>query len=176
MKSIQIGVIGSAQNLSLEIKKVAVQLGSEIASKNHTLFFAIEKDSVSLPMLAAKSAVAKGGTAIGIMHTSQKSNWPHTTAEITTGIERAGGREAILINSCDAVISIGGGSGTLMEIAMAYQLNIPIIAINGTRGWSSKLAGTFLDHRKRLKIQKANDPKDAIAKAIKSISLSNHLK
>ncbi|MDO8482473.1 MAG: hypothetical protein Q7S86_01480 [bacterium] len=83
-----------------------------------------------------------------------------------TGIDRGGGREFVLVNSCDAIISVSGGSGTLTEIAIAYQSNIPMIAIKNTGGWSDKLAGTFIDERKRLLVEEAGSAKEAVKKAI----------
>lgn len=71
---------------------------------------------------------------------------------IATGLERGGGREFSLVLSCDAIIAISGGSGTLNEIVVAYQANIPVIAVAGTGGWADKLAGEYIDGRKRLKI------------------------
>ena len=81
-------------------------------------------------------------------------------------MERGGGREFILVNSCDAIICVSGGSGTLTEIAIAYQSNIPIIVIENTKGWSEKLSGQFLDNRKRVKCVSAKTPKEAVKKAL----------
>ena len=68
--------------------------------------------------------------------------------------------------SCDAVIALSGGSGTLTEIAIAYQANIPVVVLENTGGWSEKLAGRYLDARKRIKIEAAKDPKSAVELAI----------
>lgn len=70
------------------------------------------------------------------------------------------------MNSCDAIITLSGGSGTLTEIAMAYQLDIPIIAIKGCGGWSDKLASTFIDNRNRRRVIAVETPEDAVKTAI----------
>ena len=57
-------------------------------------------------------------------------------------------RNCITANA-DAVIAIGGGAGTLCEMAFAWSLNRLIIAFDNIPGWSSKLAGKPIDHRKR---------------------------
>ena len=62
---------------------------------------------------------------------------------IPTGLDVL--RNAIVANS-DVVICVCGGSGTLSEIAFAWQLNRPILSIGGG-GWSSNLAGVTIDHR-----------------------------
>lgn len=64
---------------------------------------------------------------------------------IATGLDHA--RNLIVANS-DAVVAIGGGSGTLSEIAFAWALKRLIIALK-VPGWSGKLAGTRIDERIR---------------------------
>jgi len=41
-----------------------------------------------------------------------------------------GGREVALANSCDGVIVIGGGVGTLIEIAVSYTNLVPIVLLD----------------------------------------------
>ncbi len=57
-----------------------------------------------------------------------------------------------MVASCFAVVVIGGGAGTLSEIALASQINKPIILMKGTEGWADKLKTDYLDHRKNAKI------------------------
>ena len=64
---------------------------------------------------------------------------------IATGFDE--GRNLIVANS-DAVIAIGGGAGTLSEIAFAWSLKRLIIAFD-LSGWSSSLAGKRVDERIR---------------------------
>ncbi len=68
----------------------------------------------------------------------------------------------VLVLACDAVISISGGSGTLTELAIAYQANIPMIALSGFGGWSDELADTYFDQRQRRKVIKAQSPEEAV--------------
>ncbi len=89
-----------------------------------------------------------------------------TDVVISTGMERGGGMELVLALSCDAIIALGGGSGTLNEIAVAYQADIPVVVLEGTGGWSGKLKGTFLDERKRYVIRSAKAPEDAVRIAV----------
>ena len=65
---------------------------------------------------------------------------------ISTGIDML--RNCIVANA-DAVIAIGGGSGTLSEIAFAWPLMRLILACNCVDGWSSKVADIRMDHRNR---------------------------
>ena len=61
----------------------------------------------------------------------------------------------------------------LNEAVIAYQLNIPIVAITDTGGWADKLAGKYIDARKRLKVIPAKNPQIAVQTAIKCIN-NNH--
>ena len=67
---------------------------------------------------------------------------------IPCGLEIGGGREFVLVLSCDVIIAISGGSGTLTEMAIAYQAGIPIITISNFGGWAEKLSNNF--HQKVL--------------------------
>jgi hypothetical protein len=102
---------------------------------------------------------------IGVTYGKGKDIWDkdgNTDVVIVTGLERGGGREFVLINSCDAVIAIAGGSGTLTELAIAYQSDIPMVALTGVGGWSEKLAGEFMDGRNRRRILGAATAKEAV--------------
>ncbi len=65
---------------------------------------------------------------------------------IATGLDIY--RNVIVANS-DAVIAVGGGAGTLSEIASAWSLKRLMIAYEEGDGWSSKIAGQRMDHRIR---------------------------
>lgn len=65
---------------------------------------------------------------------------------IPTGLDVM--RNAKVVDA-DAVIAIGGGAGTLSEMAIAWQLYKLIIAFSNAPGWSAKLADKKLDERIR---------------------------
>lgn len=162
---LQIGVMGSAQDLNYgkELELLAEQLGYEIARKKAVLVFGAEKDYDSLSTAACRGAKEAGGMTLGVTYGKGKDIYQKDAdIVICTGMERGGGRELVLALSCDALIAIGGGSGTLTELVEGYQANIPLIALRGTGGWSEKLADTFIDARKRVPVIGANTPKEAV--------------
>lgn len=176
-RKIQIGVMGSAADLkySKQIEKMAEEIGYWIAKNGAILFFGAEKDYDSLSTAACRGAKKAGGFAIGItygkgLNVFEKKN---VDAIIATGLERGGGREMALVLSCDAIITINGGSGTLTEIAIAYQANIPVVALKGTGGWSEKLESQYLDDRKRIRIEVAETPQAAVEKALSFVEKRN---
>ena len=175
-RKLQIGVMGSAADLNYdnEIAKLAEAVGEEIAKNNAVLMFGAEKDYDSLSYRASIGARRQGGLTVGITYGSGLETYGDADVIIATGLERGGGRELSLVLSCDAIISICGGSGTLTEIAIAYQANVPVVALAHTGGWSEKLAGNYLDDRKRLKIESSTNAKDAVKLAIKLAKKEHH--
>lgn len=169
-RKIQIGVMGSAADLkySKKLEKIAEEIGYEVAKNNAALIFGAEKDYDSLSTAACRGAKKAGGLTIGITYGKGLDIYEKENADvvIASGLERGGGRETALVLSCDAIIALNGGSGTLTEIAIAYQANIPVVVIKNTGGWSEKLAGTFLDERKRIKIEIAKNAQEAIKKVL----------
>lgn len=169
-RKLQIGVMGSCSDLnySEKIEKLAEEVGFLVAKNNAALLFGAEKDLDSLSTAACRGAKKANGLTIGVTYGKGKEVLEkNVDVVIASGLERGGGRELTLVLSSDAIITINGGSGTLTEIAIAYQANIPIVALKGTGGWSDKLADTFLDDRKRVKVEVAKTPKEAVEKAIK---------
>jgi len=168
---LQIGVMGSAADLNYKekIEKLAEQIGELVAQSGNILIYGAEKDYDSLSTAAARGAKKLNGLTVGVTYGKGKEIYDkeNTDIIIASGLERGGGREFVLVNSCDAIIALSGGSGTLTEIAIAYQLNIPMIVLKNTGGWSDRLADTFLDQRMRRKIISTNTPKQAVKLAVK---------
>lgn len=166
MRRLQIGVIGSCSDLNYSGKaeKFARRIGEIVAQNNFTLVFGAEKDIDSLPTVAALTARAAGGETVGVTYEKGLDIFRPESASVVvaTGLVRGGGRETSLMLSCDAVIAIAGGSGTLNEICVAYQAGIPVVVVDLFGGWSQKLAGSFLDGRERYEFKVARTPEEAI--------------
>ena len=54
-----------------------------------------------------------------------------------------------IVAGASAVVAVGGGAGTLSELAFSWTLFKLVIAFNNVDGWSSKLADTRVDNRIR---------------------------
>ncbi len=85
------------------------------------------------------------GSVVGILpsYAASEAN-PWCDLVIPTGMQIA--RNVLVVSCADVVVAVGGGAGTLSEIAVAWQLNRPIVAL-GREGWSGQLAGTAIDSR-----------------------------
>lgn len=100
---------------------------------------------------------------------------PYADIIIPTGLDIM--RNAIVANA-NAVIAIGGGAGTLSEMAMAWSLFRLIIAFSNVDGWSSKLAGERIDSRNRYndiddRVFGVTSPDEAIGLLNKYIDVYN---
>lgn len=96
------------------------------------------------------------------------------TFPILTGMGY-GMREIIMLRSADLVVGIGGGAGTLSELANAYNLRKPILALKGGGGWAEKFGNTYIDYRKKNKIIMVNDEIELMNKVKKILIMMKKL-
>ena len=121
----QIGVIG-AGDASPEEYEAARTVGNLIA-ENHEIL-------VCGGLFGAMEAACKGakecdGLTVGIVPDTGNGN-NYLDIIIRTGQGHA--RNVLIVQSADAVIAIGGGYGTLSEIAIALRIKRPVFSI---RSW-----------------------------------------
>jgi uncharacterized protein (TIGR00725 family) len=102
---------------------------------------------------ASKGARSAGGVTVGILPQDDALGANrYIDVAVATGFGI--GRNVIIARTADALIAIGGGYGTLSEIAFALQLGKPVI---GIRSWD--VTGAV----------PAVDAADAVAKAFAAI-------
>lgn len=105
------------------------------------------------------------GDTIGILpHLDPEEANPWADIVIASGLDHA--RNTLVANA-DAVIAVGGGAGTLSEIAFAWMFKRLVIAVRGP-GWADRLADQKLDGRARCAVEEdrvfaANDALHAVA-------------
>jgi uncharacterized protein (TIGR00725 family) len=76
----------------------------------------------------AEGAATAGGTVVGLLPGADRTAGnPYLSIAIATGLGEA--RNAVLTAAADSVIAIGGGWGTLSEIALARRRQRPVIAL-----------------------------------------------
>ena len=87
------------------------------------------------------------GSTIAILPSKDKNDAnAYADIIIATGLDIL--RNAKVVDT-HAVIAVGGGSGTLSEIAIAWQMFKLIVGITEVDGWSNELAGKKIDNRVR---------------------------
>lgn len=143
--SYQICVSGASKGDSVEQGyELAQAVGDAIARAGHSL---LTGATTGLPDVAAKGYKKAGGKmCLGISPASTKVEHvlkyrlplEQYDAILYSGLHYVG-RDALLINSADAVVSIGGRLGTLHEFTIAMETKTPIAFLQGAGGVSSEI-------------------------------------
>ena len=160
---IQVLVIGSdGDHCPQTTYDAAKEVGAQIAARNA---ITVTGGLGGVMEAACRGAKEKGGMVVGIIPNEDMSYAnPYCDIIIPTGIGFA--RNFITAYSADVAIVVGGGAGTYIEACVAYQKGKPIVALTGTGGTADKIADTFLDDRKTVKVISASTPKDAVEQAL----------
>lgn len=141
----QICVSGAAKGKSVEEgRALAIAAGKAIAKAGHSL---LTGATVGLPNYAAEGYKAAGGKmSVGVSPAASKIEHvakyrlptePYDTI-LYTGLHYVG-RDSLLIQSSDAVVSIGGRLGTLHEFTIAMETETPIGFLQGAGGISDEI-------------------------------------
>lgn len=148
-----IAVIGGS-DCSAQEAQMAEEVGRELAERGASL---ICGGMGGVMQAACRGAALAGGMTIGILpgHSDREAN-PYVQIPIVTGMSYA--RNVIVVKSAEAVIAIGGGYGTLSEIAHALQNGIPVV---GLKTWSF-----YRGRRKDRSVIVADSPSQAVQRAM----------
>ena len=120
----QIGVIG-AGNCNESVAMIAEEVGQHIAKRGAVL---ICGGLGGVMQAAAHGAKQKGGTTIGILPGSRREDAnPYIDIAILSAMGHA--RNAIIAQSCDALIAIDGEYGTLSEIALSLKMGKTVVVL-----------------------------------------------
>lgn len=132
-------VSGAAAGETVEMSKdLAGRIGKQIAKKGHIITTGA---TVGLPFYAAKEAHKSGGMSIGFSPATSlrehvhKYRLPIGVFDFVnfTGLNYVG-RDVYLVQSSDAVITVGGRFGSLHEFTTALESNIPCGVLLGSGG------------------------------------------
>ncbi|MGB1012637.1 MAG: TIGR00725 family protein [Nannocystaceae bacterium] len=161
MRRPQIAVIGSASG-DPALLSLARNLGEAIVDRGWRIVCGgLAGVMHAVASGAHQSAAATGGDVIGVLPTldSNTAN-PFIDIVLPTGMQYA--RNALVVGAGDVVVAVGGGAGTLSEIALAWQLKKPIVALACSDGWAAELAGRQLDGRRDDRLHAAKDVQEAL--------------
>lgn len=143
-------VSGAAGGKTVKTSKLlAEQVGAEIARQGQIITTGA---TVGLPYYAARAAHNAGGMSIGFSPASnvrghlRRYRLPINAFDFInfTGMNYLG-RDAFLIQSSDAVITIGGRTGSLHEFSTAIEARKPCGILTGSGGLAD-FAKTILDN------------------------------
>lgn len=148
---VQIGVVGASEPLPRECEW-AEEVGRELARRGIVVLCG---GLGGVMEAAAKGVVSGGGIAVGILPGPDRSE-ANAFVRVTVATDMGHARNIILVRSCDGLIAIGGGYGTLSEIAIALKTGIPVVSLGS---WEAGLP-----------VIVAQDPQDAVRLVLRAIS------
>jgi uncharacterized protein (TIGR00725 family) len=166
-RRVQISVVGyDADSCTEGAREAAYRVGRAIAKEGATL---VCGGLGGVMEAASKGAHDAGGHSVGIIPSSD-SDQANRYCEfvVATGIGKS--RNFVVAYSGDAMIVVGGGAGTISEVAAAYQVAKPIVTVKGTGGVADEWAGKYLDDRRTRLILEGSSPEDAVKKVMRELS------
>jgi uncharacterized protein (TIGR00725 family) len=107
---------------------------------------------------ACRGARSRGGLTVGLLpglDRDEANGW--VVVALRTGLGE--GRNVLVVRAADALVAIGGGWGTLSEIALALKAGIPVI---GVATWEPAIGGTAVEG-----VVAVEDPRTAVAEALR---------
>jgi len=152
-----VAVIGASDPGGAELE-LARRVGELLAREG----FAIVCGGLGGVMSAAcEGAKAAGGLTVGILPGREKlAANPYVDIAVPTGLGEA--RNALVALAGDAVIAVGGGLGTLSEIALALRAGKTVAALS-----SWELAETHMEGAPYLRVA---TPEEAVAAAVAAVA------
>lgn len=160
-RRLQIAVFGSSEDLDIdtEMLNLAKEVGEEVARIGAVLF---SGGMGGIMRAAAQGAKKRGGITIGVLpHSNPEEASEFNDVVVCSGLGW-GMQSGLIVRSCDGVIVIGGGCGTLNELALAYMHNKPIVALALADGWASRFVDSYLDERRIVKVHGAKSAFEAV--------------
>jgi len=77
---------------------------------------------------ACRGAQEAGGTTVGLLPGDDRAAAnPWVSVAIATGMGEL--RNGLIVRTADAVVAVGGGFGTLSEIALALRIGRPVVGV-----------------------------------------------
>lgn len=154
MTTLYIGVVGTGETDEVT-DRLAEDVGRLLAEQGAVLVCGGLGGVMAAACRGARSA---GGVTVGLLPGDRREDAnPYVSVAIATGLGEM--RNPLIVRAVDALVAIGGGAGTLSEIAFARKTGRPVVGIHSWEPEASRLGGS---------LQTADSPEDAVAWALAS--------
>ena len=150
-----IAVIGPGRDAGARELASAEEAGAAIAEAGATL---VCGGLGGVMEAACRGARSRGGLTLGLLPGDDREDangW--VVLALPTGLGEA--RNALIVRAADAVVAIGGGWGTLSEIALALRRGVPVL---GVRTWELGRDGARV-----AGVRAVDDAQTAVAEALR---------
>lgn len=117
-------VVGAGE-AGAERQRVAEEVGALLAGRGAVL---VCGGLGGVMEAACRGAKGAGGTTLGILPGLDRSQAnPFVDVAVPTGMGEA--RNALVVRAADALVAVGGGFGTLSELALALKAGKPVVGL-----------------------------------------------
>ena len=152
-----VAVVGPGRDASAAELAQAEEAGAAIAAAGAVL---VCGGLGGVMEAACRGARSEGGMTLGLLPGTDREDANGWVAlALPTGLGE--GRNALIVRAADAVVAIGGGWGTLSEIALALRAGVPVFGV-GT--WELARGG-----RPVAGVRAVDDAATAVAEALRSV-------
>lgn len=158
--AVQVAVCGPAECTAAE-HDLAVRVGELLARAGAVVLCG---GGAGVMAAVAAGARAAGGLVVGVLPGGRGTARAEVTVEVATRMGQA--RNAALVSSADAVLTVGGSWGTLNEVAIAMRTGVPVVALGGWRVVDASGAPVG-------GITAADGPEQAVAAALAQVRSAN---
>ena len=121
---IQIAVVGS-ERCDERLYHIAYEVGRLLAERGCVV---INGGLGGVMEASAAGAKLKGGLTVGIIPSDRKED-ANQYIDVVVVTDMGHARNVVIAQSCDAMIAVGGGFGTISEMAIALKLGKKVVAI-----------------------------------------------
>jgi uncharacterized protein (TIGR00725 family) len=119
-----IGVVGPGEASEAELES-AEEVGAGLASLGAVV---VTGGLGGVMEAACRGARSRRGRTLGILPGEDRdaaNGWVEIA--VATGLGEL--RNGLIVRACDALIAVGGGHGTLSEVALALKLGRPVVGL-----------------------------------------------
>lgn len=168
MKRLQIAVIGSAGPEEYQYEKPGRRMYEAAETLGRLLGEAdciiVSGGKGGVMEAVCQGAKAKGGITVAeLAGNGRYEGNRYVDVEVVTADVGFRGPSQLVAMS-DAVVSLGGGAGTLQELAVAYRMRKPVVLLAGFGGWTDRVAQMeYLDERRLVRFKVARNEREAAA-------------
>jgi uncharacterized protein (TIGR00725 family) len=119
-----IGVVGPGEASAAELES-AEEVGAGLASLGAVV---VTGGLGGVMEAACRGARSRRGRTLGILPGEDReaaNGWVEIA--VATGLGEL--RNGLIVRACDALVAVGGGHGTLSEVALALKLGRPVVGL-----------------------------------------------
>lgn len=144
-----VGIIGSGQQTlnSDEELKFAYELGQALGRAGYKIVCGGLGGIMEAVSKGVKSVAGQASVDVVCIIPQDRAEYANPFCDIVIPTGMGIMRNFLVVRSSQVLIAISGGSGTLSEIAAAWQMGKKVLCVTGFGGWAARLAGEDLDQR-----------------------------